>query len=43
MERLLQILKIIFLFLLLPLEIFKGKEKKAYVRIKKLMVAANLL
>ncbi|WP_262501940.1 hypothetical protein [Polaribacter atrinae] len=43
MKRLLQCLKIIQLFVLLPFEISKGSKKKAYLKIKKIMVAANLL
>lgn len=43
MKRILQILKIIQLFLLLPFEINKGSKRKAYMRIKKMMVSANLL
>ncbi|WP_302849807.1 hypothetical protein [Polaribacter pectinis] len=43
MKRLLQLLKIVQLFILLPFEISKGSKKRAYMRIKKMMVAANLL
>ncbi len=43
MKKLLQFLRIIQLFLLLPFEISKGSKKKAYMKIKKTMVAANLL
>lgn len=43
MKRLLQLLKIFKLFILLPFEISKGSKKKAYIRIKKNMLAANLL
>ncbi|WP_257789751.1 hypothetical protein [Polaribacter sp. SA4-12] len=43
MKRLLQLLKIFQLFVLLPFEISKGSKKRAYMRIKKMMVAANLL
>jgi hypothetical protein len=43
MKKLLQILKIIQLFLFLPFEISKGSQRKAYMRIKKMMVSANLL
>nr|WP_298989415.1 hypothetical protein [uncultured Polaribacter sp.] len=43
MKRVLQILKIILLFIFLPFEISKGSKRKAYVRIKKMMIAANLL
>ncbi|KGL58657.1 hypothetical protein [Polaribacter sp. Hel1_85] len=43
MKRLLQLLKIIQLFIFLPFEISKGSKKRAYMKIKKMMVAANLL
>ncbi|MEO9569805.1 MAG: hypothetical protein ABJH82_13850 [Polaribacter sp.] len=43
MKKILQLLKILQLFLLLPFEISKGSKKRAYMRIKKMMVAANLL
>jgi hypothetical protein len=43
MKRLSQILKIFQLFILLPFEITKGSKKKAYMKIKKTMIAANLL
>lgn len=43
MKKLLQLLKILQLFILLPFEISKGSKKRAYMRIKKMMVAANLL
>jgi hypothetical protein len=43
MKRALQILKIIQLFILLPFEISKGSKRRAYMRIKKMMIAANLL
>lgn len=43
MKRILQILKIILLMIFLPFEISKGSKRKAYVRIKKMMIAANLL
>ena len=43
MKKLLQIIKIIQLFILLPFEISKGSKKRTYVRIKKMMIAANLL
>jgi hypothetical protein len=42
MSRLIQILKIIQLFIFLPFEISKGSKKRAYIKIKKMMVAANL-
>ena len=44
MKRAIQILKIIIHFILLPFTIiFTGSKKRAYRRIKKRMVAANLL
>jgi hypothetical protein len=43
MKKPVQIIKIILLFMLIPFELSKGSKKRAYVRIKKLMVAANLL
>jgi len=43
MKKILQLLKIIFLFIFLPFEILKGSKKKAYIRIKKKMISANLL
>jgi hypothetical protein len=43
MKKVLQLLKIFQLFLFLPFEISKGSKKRAYMRIKKMMVAANLL
>ncbi|WP_299055210.1 hypothetical protein [uncultured Polaribacter sp.] len=43
MKKSLQILKIIQLFILLPFEISKGSKKKAYLRIKKKMIAVNML
>jgi hypothetical protein len=43
MKRVLQVLKIILLFIFLPFEISKGSKRKAYIRIKKMMIAANLL
>ncbi|AOW18402.1 hypothetical protein LPB03_13480 [Polaribacter vadi] len=43
MKRVLQILKIIQLFIFLPFEISKGSKRRAYMRIKKLMISANLL
>jgi hypothetical protein len=39
MKKFLQLLKII----LLPHEISKGSKKRAYMRIKKKMISANLL
>jgi hypothetical protein len=43
MKRILQLLKIIQLFLFLPFEISNGSKKRAYMKIKKMMIAANLL
>ncbi|WP_349555259.1 hypothetical protein [Pseudotenacibaculum sp. MALMAid0570] len=43
MKRIMQIIKIIQLFLILPFQIANGSKKKAYLRIKKMLVAANLL
>ena len=43
MYKLSQILKIIQLFILLPFEISRGFKKRAYIRIKKTMISANLL
>jgi len=43
MKQLIEILKIITLFILLPFQIVKGSKKKSYMRIKKKMLAANLL
>lgn len=43
MKKVLQILKIIQLFVFLPFEISNGSKRRAYMRIKKMMIAANLL
>ena len=43
MKRILQLLKIVQLFIFLPHEISKGSKKRAYIRIKEMMIAANLL
>jgi hypothetical protein len=43
MKKILQILKIIMIFLSLPFEISKGSKRRAQQRIKKIMIAANLL
>jgi len=43
MKRSLQILRILQLFIILPFSIFKGSKKRAYGKIKRLMVSANLL
>ena len=43
MKKTLQVLKIILLFIFLPFEISKGTKKRAYMNIKRKMIAANLL
>jgi hypothetical protein len=43
MKIILQLLKITQLFIFLPFEISKGSKKRAYMRIKKMMIAANIL
>ncbi|WP_262894640.1 hypothetical protein [Polaribacter sp. BAL334] len=43
MKKLLQILKIIQLYILLPFEITNGSRRRAHLRIRRLMIAANLL
>jgi hypothetical protein len=43
MKRILQVFKIVKLLILLPFEISKGSKKRAYMRIKRTMIAANLL
>ena len=43
MKKTLQILKIIQLLIFLPFEISKGSKRRAHNRIKKMMIAANLL
>jgi hypothetical protein len=43
MKRTFQILKIIQLFIFLPFEISKGSKRRAYQKIKKMMISANLL
>jgi len=43
MKKTLQILNVIRLFILLPFSIVQGSKKKAYRRIKKTMIASNLL
>ncbi|MFY9242955.1 MAG: hypothetical protein WAO74_08010 [Polaribacter sp.] len=43
MKRLLQILKIIQLFLKLPFDIANGAKKSASIRIKQMMISAKLL
>jgi len=43
MKRILQILKIFIVVLSLPFEISKGSKRRTQQRIKKMMIAANLL
>jgi len=43
MKKGLQLLKIIQLFIMLPFSILYGSKKKAYHKIKRMMIAANLL
>lgn len=43
MEKILQVLRIILLFILLPFEICKGAKKRAYMNIKMKMIAADIL
>ncbi|MDX6747414.1 hypothetical protein SHK09_11470 [Polaribacter sp. PL03] len=43
MKRILRLLKIVQLFVLLPFEISNGSKRRAYMRIKKMMIAANIL
>jgi hypothetical protein len=43
MKKILQLLKIIQLFIFLPFEISKGSKKRAYIKIKKMMIAVNRL
>jgi hypothetical protein len=43
MKRILQILKIFVVVLTLPFEISKGSKRKTQQKIKKMMIAANLL
>jgi len=43
MKLFLIVIKIIFLILSLPFEISKGSKKRAQKKIKRLMIAANLL
>ena len=43
MKRILQILKIIQLLIVLPFSIVNGSKKRSYHRIKRMMIAANLL
>jgi hypothetical protein len=43
MRKLLQIGKLILLFIELPFQISNGHKKRAYRKIKELMVSANLL
>jgi hypothetical protein len=43
MKRIQHLLKIVMLFALLPFEISKGSKKRIYTKIRKRMVAANIL
>lgn len=43
MKRVVQILKIVQLFIYLPIEISFGSKKKSYIKLKKMMMEANLL
>ena len=43
MKRVFQILRIFQLLIILPFSILNGSKKKAYHRIKRTMIAANLL
>ena len=43
MKKITQILELIWLFIKLPFEISNGQKKRAYQKIKTLMVSANLL
>ncbi|WP_262502088.1 hypothetical protein [Polaribacter vadi] len=43
MEKVLKILKIVHLFIKLPFDISNGYKKRASLKIKKLMISANLL
>lgn len=43
MKKLFKILKIVQLFLRLPFDISNGSKKKASLKIKKMMISANLL
>ncbi len=43
MKKILQVLKIIQLLIVLPFSIMNGSKKKAYHRIKRMMIAANML
>lgn len=43
MKKILQVLKILQLFLFLPFEISKASKKRTYMKIKEIIVAANLL
>jgi len=43
MKQIFQIFKIFRLLILLPFEISKGSKKRAYRKIKMLMITANLL
>ena len=43
MKKTLQIFKIFLLFIQLPFSIMNGSKRKAYHKIKRKMIAANLL
>lgn len=43
MRKLLKILELLKLIFLLPFEISNGSKKRAYRKIKQLMISANLL
>lgn len=43
MKRIAKLLQIVLLFMLLPFEISKGAKKSSYLKIKKKMIAANLI
>jgi hypothetical protein len=42
MKIILQVLKIILLFVFLPFEISKGSKRRGFVKIKKIMTDTNL-
>jgi hypothetical protein len=43
MKIILNILKIVLLFVFLPFEISKGSKRRVYIKIKKIMTDTNLL
>lgn len=43
MRKLLQILELLWLLILLPFQLSNGHKKRAYQKIKRVMMAANLL